>query len=134
VTSGLGCGDGAPCLAWGPGCEFGDMPPVLGIPLRLGRPRPPTHFRPQPELAPRAKGPLLSIEIENPAINCHEFGILYFTRFRAAAHGAWGWRGGSAGAGVGALDAGAGVGALDVADCRPVGCDWRAFFSRRRAA
>jgi len=29
VTSGLGCGDGAPCLAWGPGCELGDMPPVL---------------------------------------------------------------------------------------------------------
>ena len=34
VTSGLGCGDGAPFLAWGPGCKFGDMPPVLGIPLR----------------------------------------------------------------------------------------------------
>jgi len=66
VTSGLGCGDGAPCLAWRLGCELGDMPPVLGIPVRLGRPRPPTHFRPQLEFAPgldysapRAKGPLL---------------------------------------------------------------------------
>ena len=84
VTSGLGCGGGAPCLAWGSGCELGDMPPVLGIPLRLGRPRPPTHFRPQPELARRAKGPLLLIEIMNPAINCHEEFVI-FTRFRAAA-------------------------------------------------
>ena len=56
------------------------MPPVLGIPLRSGRPRPPTHFRPQPELAPRAKGPLLLIEIENPAINCYEFDMRVFVQ------------------------------------------------------
>jgi len=41
-------GDGAPCLAWGPGCELGDMPSVLSVPLRLGRPLPLTHFRLQP--------------------------------------------------------------------------------------
>jgi len=75
------CGDGTPYLAWGPGCELGDMPPVLGIPLRLGRPRPSTQFRPRPELAPRAKGPLLLIEIENPAINCHEFENFVFYAF-----------------------------------------------------
>jgi len=47
------------------------MPPVLGIPLRLGRPPPSTHFRPRPELAPRAKGPLLLIELELELIQSH---------------------------------------------------------------